>query len=305
MGSDPISKLGKFHNGIKLKITACDPLANYYAEILRALGVVPPIRTIQAFAEDLSCYFEKDWFDMVVCTNALDHSFEPMRGLVQMLEVVKLGGTVLLQHRLREAKSEKYAGFHQWNFDRQDGRFIMWNRTERIDVAEHIAPFAEVTVEDLGWVVVTIRKTAPVVAPQSTDMRARIRALLNSMLALSHTRGGMRQAFPQLACQQRGNLAPTSTFRTPQPRRVGSAAAPCDWHNNNGLWLLRHSQGSIAKHRGPRREGCDMKFVRRDRKHRAASCIEPEICVIITRRFHRGEGGDANGSSGRRDRTVG
>jgi hypothetical protein len=47
----------------------------------------------------------------VICTNALDRSTQLIRGIAQMLEVVKIDETVLLEHLFNE--SEAYAGFYQ------------------------------------------------------------------------------------------------------------------------------------------------------------------------------------------------
>jgi SAM-dependent methyltransferase len=144
VGSGPVSRLGKIHNGIRLDITACDPLADHYTQILAKYGVTPSIPTVKAFVEDLSAYFDKNSFDLVVCTNALDHSIEPIRGIAQMLEVVKIGGTVLLEHLVNEAEAEGYEGFHQWNFDLQHDHFIIWNRNIRIDASEYFSPIADI-----------------------------------------------------------------------------------------------------------------------------------------------------------------
>jgi SAM-dependent methyltransferase len=161
VGAGPLTKLGKMHQGVRLNIQACDPLADHYAAILDAHGILPLIRTVKAFAEDLSCYFESDSFDLTTCTNALDHSFEPLRGIIQMLHVTKVGGTVFMRHHRCEAENAGYSGFHQWNFDCQDGRFIMWNRNNRIDVAEHLSPFADVSIDGSDYLTVVIKKTHP------------------------------------------------------------------------------------------------------------------------------------------------
>jgi SAM-dependent methyltransferase len=186
VGSGPISRLGKVHNGTRLDITACDPLADHYAQILAKYDITPPIRTVKAFAEDLSAYFGKNIFDLVVCTNALDHSFEPLRGIAQMLDVVKVGGTVLLEHLFNEAEAETYMGFHQWNFDLQDGHFIMWNRDARINASEYFSQFADVLVENRGYATVYFKKRAPVTDLALTDERTRIRTLLDAMMAISY-----------------------------------------------------------------------------------------------------------------------
>jgi SAM-dependent methyltransferase len=96
---------GKRYKGAKIDITAVDPLAPFYAEILSRLSVERPIETVQAFAEDLTAYFEVSSFDLVHCCNALDHSFDPMRGVEEMLAVTRVGGRLILRHNANEGEA--------------------------------------------------------------------------------------------------------------------------------------------------------------------------------------------------------
>lgn len=186
VGSGPLSILGKVHNGTLLDITATDPLADFYAEIAENHGVHRPIPVVKAFAEDLTSFFDSNYFDLVHCQNALDHSFEPLRAIFQMLEVVKMNGVVLLRHIPNEAENENYSGFHQWNFDVEDGCFIIWNRHERINVNRLVEGFSDISAVKSGGVSVTIRKRSPVPASSFVDANARVRELLNAMMDISH-----------------------------------------------------------------------------------------------------------------------
>jgi hypothetical protein len=82
--------------------------------------------------------------------NALDHSYDPLRGIQQMLEVVKPGHYVLLLHKVNEAENQNYKAFHQWNFCAEEGRFIIWNRQTRLCVNEALGKTAEVTIDPDG-----------------------------------------------------------------------------------------------------------------------------------------------------------
>jgi hypothetical protein len=114
-----------------------------------------------AFAEDLSAFFAPDSFDLVHCINALDHSFDPLRAIHEMLRVARVGGTVVLMHQPNEAEAENYVGLHQWNFDVQDGRFVVWNRERRIDVADAVRAVARVEADGSGYIRAVLRKHAP------------------------------------------------------------------------------------------------------------------------------------------------
>ena len=51
-----------------------------------------------------------------------------MKGIREMLKVVKPGCVVLLVHHRNEAINQGYEQLHQWNFDVDNGRFVIGNR---------------------------------------------------------------------------------------------------------------------------------------------------------------------------------
>ena len=125
VGAGPITAHGVMWQGRKIDLVCVDPLAPYYAELGTRYGVSVNVK--QAFAEDLTAAFEEGTFDRTMCRNALDHSFDPMRGIEEMIRVTKIGGKIFLDHWINEAEFNKYADFHQWNFDEDNGRFVIWD----------------------------------------------------------------------------------------------------------------------------------------------------------------------------------
>jgi SAM-dependent methyltransferase len=181
VGAGPITGFGFTHKGSKLDITACDPLASFYDRVLEKYSITPPVRTITAFAEELSSFFSTNTFDLVTCSNALDHSFEPIRGIEEMLLVTRIGGRVHLTHRINEAVFGHYTGLHQWNFDAENNRFIMWNNEQRIDVNSVFNSCAEIKViydPPAGYVTAVFQKTAE----PSDNSRDRYRARISELL---------------------------------------------------------------------------------------------------------------------------
>jgi SAM-dependent methyltransferase len=144
VGCGPITKTGTFLPGKSLTVIAVDPLARFYEGILNSHNVVPPSRTQFSFAEDLSARFEPNEFDLVSCTNALDHSIDPLWGILEMINVLKIGGHIFLGHHRNEAENENYSGFHQWNFDGEEGEFWVWNKVNRVNVTRILSQFAQV-----------------------------------------------------------------------------------------------------------------------------------------------------------------
>lgn len=165
VGAGPLSLVGTRLRGVAVELVAVDPLAEEYNELLARHGVEAPVPTRPAAAEALVEAFGDARFDLVYCQNALDHSAEPMRGLEQMTRVVKPGCWVVLKHTVDEAETEEYSQLHDWNFNVDSGRFVIWNLAERIYPDEHL-PLAERVEAGLSeedgyrWVRVAVRRKA-------------------------------------------------------------------------------------------------------------------------------------------------
>lgn len=201
VGSGPLSGLGVTHKGERLDVIAADPLAKAYQRMYQEFNVIPPIPVKLAFAEDLTVFFQKSEFDLVVCQNALDHTFDPWRALRQMIEVSKPGGFVLLRHARNEAENQKYSGLHQWNLDASpDGDFIIWNKNSSFNVNRLLA--GQVRVELLAsaptHIVVALSKNPGVVLFEAHDAQERLRELLTEMSDTAVSLG--REGFCMKAC---------------------------------------------------------------------------------------------------------
>lgn len=131
VGAGPLSAVGFHWPGRRVELTAVDPLAEVFDTILDEQRLSPPTRTRKAAGEELLAAFPADHFDIVVCSNALDHSRDPLRCVRQMYAVTRPGGWVFLWHYRNEAEEEGYSGLHQWNLDESSGDLILWNRSAR------------------------------------------------------------------------------------------------------------------------------------------------------------------------------
>ena len=144
VGSGPLTVIGR-HKEKNLQVTACDPLADAYNDLMEKYGVEPPVRPVFADCENLSLFFEHNYFDVVYCRNALDHSYNPLQGILQMSQVVKPGGMIYLIHAKNEAVNESYRGLHQWNFCEENGDMIVWNqKNERYSIRNFLGEDASV-----------------------------------------------------------------------------------------------------------------------------------------------------------------
>jgi SAM-dependent methyltransferase len=119
------------------------------------------VRPVRGEAEHVAKLFGPDHFDLVYAQNCIDHGYDPLRSIRQMLRLVKPGRVLLLEHALDEGEYMKYAGPHQWNFRAEEGRFVIWRPGLRVDAHSVLERNAEVELEvlpDDRWIRVALRK---------------------------------------------------------------------------------------------------------------------------------------------------
>jgi SAM-dependent methyltransferase len=165
VGAGPLTFLGKRYPGRLIQITPVDALADRYDELLARFGIEPPVRTLLCPGEKLLERFDPEIFDVAYARNSLDHSYDPLAIIRNMISVVKTGGFVVTRHVRAEGEHQRYSGFHQWNFDIEGGHLVLWNKAAKHDVTEAVRPVAdgEAFRDDEGggdWVVCVIRKAA-------------------------------------------------------------------------------------------------------------------------------------------------
>jgi SAM-dependent methyltransferase len=142
VGAGPLTCLGKQTPGRKLTIVAADALAPHYDRLLAKHGVMPIVRTVAADAERLTDVFPERAFDLVNARNCIDHTYDPLEAIRQMIRVAREDSYVLLNHAENEAQNEHYVGMHQWNFTMSGPDFVIRSRRDTINVTREMAPFA-------------------------------------------------------------------------------------------------------------------------------------------------------------------
>lgn len=160
VGAGPMTVLGKvWEDGHEIRITPVDALANDYRKVLNAEGIVPPVWTEEAEAERLSERFSEESFDLVYGRNSIDHCYDPLKAIKEMLKVVKRGRYVLLRHHENEGERASYATLHQWNFTERDGEFVIWNPYQEIVVGTALAGSAKIwCYRDEGLICMKMQK---------------------------------------------------------------------------------------------------------------------------------------------------
>lgn len=128
VGSGPYSNLGFQLDHKKLDITLLDPLASIYRKLGEVYDHKFPIIPQTGMVECLNLLYPQNSFDIVHMSNSLDHCFDPIEGIRQLLYVTKIGGKVILRHTNNEGENENYKGFHQWNLTVENQRFYIWEK---------------------------------------------------------------------------------------------------------------------------------------------------------------------------------
>ena len=146
VGAGPLTNLGKKWAGKHLDITAVDALAEDYDRILAKYHVIPVVRTQKLEAEKITQRFPSNSFDFVYASNSIDHVYDPEQAILQMIEVVKKGCCVVLEHYENEAVNENYSGFHQWNFSQSaEGDFLISTKSTVLNMTLKYADICTIT----------------------------------------------------------------------------------------------------------------------------------------------------------------
>jgi len=164
VGAGPLTSVGTIWSGRTVFVTAIDPEAAEYDRLLAKYGIIPPCRTAFGDAENLSRFVQSSAFDLVHARNCIDHSRDVLMAVSEMVQAVKPGRYVYLNHHVREGRNERYSMNHQWDMFPRRGRFYVERPGMRaVDVGETtLKGIAEVSVgpspDGDGWFVAKIRR---------------------------------------------------------------------------------------------------------------------------------------------------
>jgi SAM-dependent methyltransferase len=134
VGAGPVTVLGKRSDRHIIELSATDALADEYDAILDHFGIVPPVRTVRCDTERLTERFARDTFDLVNAENTLDHHYDALAAIDQMVAVTKPGGVITMRHATNEGETADYTGLHQWNFELRDGDPFLWSPTTSMNL---------------------------------------------------------------------------------------------------------------------------------------------------------------------------
>lgn len=128
IGAGLLTFLGKYRNGEKLDILAIDALANEYSQLLEIANIIPPIYTELMESENLFKWHGRGiHFDLITAQNTLDHSYDPMLCVSNLIPLLSEHGVIWLNHYANTATREKFEGLHQWDFSLNANNELVFN----------------------------------------------------------------------------------------------------------------------------------------------------------------------------------
>jgi SAM-dependent methyltransferase len=128
-------------------VVATDALAEQYTVLMQKYSIAAPVPVTFAHGEKLLEKFAPNSFDLAYASNSLDHTYDPVAAIGQMLAVVKPQHYVYLRHTANEGLRERYHGLHQWNFDIRGGDFVVDDGRRSHSITAAYNPEAEITYE--------------------------------------------------------------------------------------------------------------------------------------------------------------
>jgi SAM-dependent methyltransferase len=172
VGSGPLTSINRKCAFCEVSITAVDPLADFYNEVMDARQIVPPVRAEPGWGERLAEQFGENQFDITYSRNAVDHSYDPIRCIDEMIKVTKKNRYVIVEVNERAGSLEHWAGLHQWDFFvaramplLQRHLFVEGKAVRAVDVTSHFAGVAELTTLEVAqgpvpFITLVLRKRA-------------------------------------------------------------------------------------------------------------------------------------------------
>lgn len=148
IGCGAVSRYGSLlPDGGRVNLIAVDSLAHAYKRINHYYAPVNKKSVMFGMFEFMAVFFQKDFADVMLIENALDHCVDPLKSVIECLQVLKPGGLLRLYHHRAEAIWEGCLGLHKWNIDYNDNKeFIVWNENNYININKFFGDAVEIKV---------------------------------------------------------------------------------------------------------------------------------------------------------------
>ena len=113
VGSGALVQIGHYWDGVDVKIYPMDLSAKRYNDYYKKLGITPIILVENQNIENIG--YPDNTFDIVHCSNTLDHCCNPIKGIYELIRICKIGGWIYLRHFNKSAFNQRFKTIHVWN----------------------------------------------------------------------------------------------------------------------------------------------------------------------------------------------
>lgn len=129
----PFPKSGIYHESYKIERTLVDAIAEDYHNLLKINNINRNGQSIiQSNVEDILQVLKKKSFDIIYSKNALDHTYNPLIAIENLIKLLSKKGVIILEHFINEGEYTNYFGLHQWNFYLKDNDFYISSKNNEI-----------------------------------------------------------------------------------------------------------------------------------------------------------------------------
>lgn len=115
-----------------VRIINVDPLAEVYKNLHKKYCNKYDIEYITGYGERLSQIFPKDFFHLIYSQNAIDHSQNPQEFIINMFNVLKPGGFLVLHGFIKEGSAAHWFGLHKWDIEVENNDLLLTNKKRTI-----------------------------------------------------------------------------------------------------------------------------------------------------------------------------
>lgn len=124
VGAGPINTIGNEWPGVDVRVWASDVLQQEYEKLWQEHKAIPVVDVSCEDMEKLT--YPDEYFDIVHCVNALDHTKDAQKALAELERVCKPGGWIYLRHAPNQWA--RFGGHHYWNIniERWEGKDECW-----------------------------------------------------------------------------------------------------------------------------------------------------------------------------------
>jgi len=161
VGCGPFPKSGVSHENYIIDRTLVDALANDYHKLLKDNSIdTNGQKIICCDVEEIEERFISCSFDIIYSKNTLDHTYNPIKAISSLINLLVNDGVIILEHYVKEGEYTNYFGLHQWDFFIENESFYISNKTK--DIIQNVNTLFKIVIIDSVYegnkIINTIRK---------------------------------------------------------------------------------------------------------------------------------------------------